>query len=89
MIKGWSTGIPGFEPWRFRLFVLILIAANWMVPEGLFWSFLHESIRNGPAVNIRNKTSVNFFKGFGFKKERVQEPQNPLYQVKINKLRFF
>jgi hypothetical protein len=69
--------------------VLILIDANWMVPEGLFWSFLHDSISNEPAMKSRNKTRVRFFKGFGFKKERVQETQNPLFQVKIQEITAF
>jgi hypothetical protein len=89
MIKGWSTGIPGFDPWRSRLLALILIDANWMVPEGLFWSFLHDSISKELAVSSRNKTRVCFFKGIAFKKERVQETQNPLFQVKNQEFTVF
>jgi len=53
-----------------------------MLPVGLFGSFLHEFTRYEPANNIRKKNKVYFFKGTGFKKERVQETQNPLFNVK-------
>jgi hypothetical protein len=55
---------------------------NWKLPVGLFGSFLHEFTRHKPEVITSKKNKVYFFKGTGFKKERVQETQNPLFNVK-------